>query len=259
MFFYLKIFYVAATIKVIAMPDLHAPYHNEAAVKVVESFISDWRPHVRIALGDWVDGSTVSGYARDVALYDQLEEFEICNTLIDRLLPSETYPGSKRKSVNYYLEGNHEQRFRRFGNIPQDYRRLLDPRHWLALDKRRITWVPYSHFLSDILRIGDLSFIHGFAVNQYAAAKEASRFGNVVHGHTHRVMQYTLPHAMQKVTGYNIGCLCNLEQDYVQTRGPGSWQHAFGFGYIYKSGKFTWNIVTIKGDTVNIEGKEYKV
>lgn len=232
--------------KVLCLPDLHAPYHDRGAVKVVKQFQEDFKPHVTIAMGDWVDGTPMSTYAKDVALFDQLEEFEAANELLDLFKPQ------------VFIEGNHEHRFRR-PTWPQDIRRLLDPRRWLHLRKRKIIWVPYSSFERDVYRVGGLAFVHGFATNQYAAAKEASRFGNVVHGHTHRVQSLTVPAPYGRVTGYNIGCLCDLHQEYAAVRHPNGWCHGFGFGYIYKSGHHSFTIVRLEGDRVTIEGKEYKL
>lgn len=236
-----------AATRVLALPDLHAPYHDKHALSIVKQFKKDFKPHITIALGDWVDGTPVSSFAKDVQFYDQLDEFDICNAVMDELQP------------DVYFEGNHEERFRRQGNLPQDIRRLLDPRLWLHLDKRGVQWVPYSAFTRDLYTLGNLTFVHGFACNQYAAAKEASRFGNVVHGHTHRIQRITIPQNKGKATGYNIGCLCDLHQEYAAVRHPNGWSHGFGYGYIYRSGNFSFNIAHIEDEYVHLEGKRYRV
>jgi predicted phosphodiesterase len=235
---------VSTTTKVLVLSDVHAPFHDEKALAVAEAFQKDFKPQLTIALGDWIDGTYVSTFPKDIEQFDQLDEFESGNELLDRFKPQ------------VYVEGNHEQRFRRKGIVPQGYRRLLDPRRWLNLKKRGIRWVRYSSYDKDVYKLGKLSLIHGFACNLHAAAKTAQRFGSVVFGHTHRIQTFSTTHAGNSCTGWNIGCLCNLHQEYAETRGH-DWHHGFGMGYIYKSGNFTFNTVRLIGDRVHIEGKEY--
>lgn len=237
---------VRTTTKIMVMSDLHAPYQDDKALKVCEQFRKDFKPDIVIALGDWLDATSVSSFASDTTPdTDMLHEFEVCNELLDIFQPT------------YFLEGNHEHRLRRAGAVRQDHRRLFCPKHWLKIKERKIKWIPYSHFERDVLTLGKLNFIHGFACSQYASMKEALRFGSVVHGHTHRIQMLSPPHATYKWTAFNIGCLCKLEQDYVETRQPHGWAHGFGWGYIYKSGNFTFNIARLIGDTVHLNGKEY--
>jgi hypothetical protein len=239
---------IAGTQRVLVFPDLHAPYHDSKVVKLGSRFKDDFKPHKTIALGDWVDAAGVSTYARYASSIDQLEEFEIANELLDILQP------------DVYLEGNHEHRFRRVGNVGGDIRRMLDPRRWLELDKRRIQWVPYSRFKGDLYRVGDVTFIHGFRHHQYASKSEAEVFGNVVHGHTHRIMRLPVGSAHEDVAGYNIGCMLDLEQKYTeQFPGAHTWQNGFAFLYIYKSGRFSFHQVEIRGERVTINAKTYRV
>ena len=207
--------------------------------------MKDWKPTRVVALGDWIDASGYSSFASEEE-FDQLIEYQEGNDLLDRFLG----PG------DYYLEGNHEQRWRRPGNLPKRYRRLLDPRYWLHIKERKLKWIPYSRH--SVLRIGKLAFVHGFATNKYASASEAQVFGNVVHGHTHRIQRFTVPSGGETATGYNIGCMCRLDPEYASTYlGAQAWQHGFGFAYIQKSGNFDFTQVRIGGKKVFINGKEY--
>lgn len=239
---------VKTTTRVMWMSDLHAPHQDEQVLKVVEQFRSDFKPHILIAGGDWLDATSVSTFAYDQSKdTDLLHEYEVCNELIDRFRP------------DYFLEGNHEHRLRRPGAVKQDHRGLFDPKYWLNIKKRGIKWVPYSHHEKHLLKIGKMTFIHGFACNQYASMKEALRFGSVVHGHTHRIQMFSPPHATYKWTAFNCGCLCQLDQEYAATRQPHGWAHGFGFGYFYKGGDFSWQIVRLIGKRFYINGKEYQL
>ena len=237
---------VKATTKVLVLSDIHVPFHDENALRVAMEFKKDFKPDIVIALGDWLDAEAASTFAKDPSDCDFCEEIEICNELIDRFEP------------NYFLEGNHEQRLRR-PNIAPEFRRLLDPRKLLHLHRRGITWVPYSSHPKHLLRIGKMTFIHGFSAALAAGRKEAAAFGCVVHGHTHRIATVQVPHATNKLTAFNIGCLCDLNPGYMDTKGPNGWAHGFGYGYFYKSGHFTFNTARLIGDKCHLVGKEYQL
>lgn len=237
---------IKSTLRWMAFSDLHAPFHEEQKIAVALAHKKEFKPHITIALGDWIDGYHVSSYGADIKTHDQLGEFEIGNDLLDRFEP------------DYFLEGNHEQRFFR-ATIPQGYRRMLDPKHWLHIKERGIKWIPYTNDGKHLLTLGDLAFHHGFAWNQHVAAKTSQKFGSVVFGHTHRQQIYEHPHIRQTVVGYNIGCLCDKHHGYAGVREPHGWAHGYAYGYIYKSGKFTVNLVRLEQEAVYIDGKRYKL
>lgn len=233
------------TQRVLVLSDIHAPFQDEQALSVAKAFQKDFRPHITIALGDWIDSSAFSTHAKDIENFDQLDEYLIASQLLDDFKPQ------------IWIDGNHEDRLFRPGNIPQSYRRLLDHRKWLRFKERGIKHHPYSSHEKHIYKLGKLSFVHGFSAGQYAAARAASRYGSVVLGHTHRLQIVQLPHASYKHTGFNIGCLCRLDQNYTKTWDPHGWGHGFGYGYVYKSGNFTFNVARLIGDKIHLEGKEY--
>jgi predicted phosphodiesterase len=231
--------------RVLALPDVHAPYQNERALKVVEKFARDFKPTMVLALGDWLDAKNVATFAADPEHLDCMDEFQSCVNIIERLKPT------------HFFQGNHEQRYDRPLCVPYMFRRLLDPRHWLELDKRGIKWIPYSVHKKDVFKVGDLTFVHGFSTGVYACRNHAMAYGNVVFGHTHHFTQMQIPD-LNRPIAYNIGCLCDLSPDYISTKlGAYQWQHGFGFGYIYKSGGHSFYPVRIGQDAtrIHINGK----
>ena len=235
---------VRTTTRVLVLPDVHTPLHDEKAIDIVLRFKKDFKPHITIAGGDFVDAQYVSLFAKDLGPHDQWYEFEVANQLLDKLRP------------DIYLEGNHEERFFRAGNIPQEYRRLLDPRHWLQLKQRGIQWVPYDS--RKVYRLGKLAIVHGFSTGLNAGRKHATTFGPVVFGHSHRLEQGGVYHKGECLPYYNIGCLC-AEQDYGKNKIPPPLERGFGFGIIRKGGDFDFYAVRIAGKAVYINGKEYKL
>lgn len=237
---------IHTTQRFMAFSDLHAPYQDEQKIAVALAHKKAFKPHITLALGDWVDGYHVSSYGADITDHDQLDEYDITNDLLDRFEP------------DYFLEGNHEQRFFR-STIPQGYRRLLDPKRWLHIKERGIKWIPYTNDGSKLLRIGKLGFHHGFGFSKYVACKNASLFGSVVFGHTHRQQVIQHPHILEQYIGYNIGCLCDKHHGYAGVRDPHGWVHGYIYGYIYKSGNFVCNLVRLEGEEVHIDGKHYRI
>jgi hypothetical protein len=155
------------------------------------------------------------------------------------------------------MEGNHEERFRRPGNVDWALWRLVEPTYWFELSRRNIQWVPYSNRDKDIYRIGKMSFIHGFSCSEHAVKMEATSFGCVVHGHTHRIAMFQPRACGVAHTGFNIGCMCQLDLDYASTGRPRGWAQAFGFGYFFKSGHFSFYIARLIGKEFVIDGKVY--
>ena len=234
--------------RVLALSDVHLPFANERVLKLALQFKKDFKPDVTLALGDWIDVSAAASFARDVEDFDTLDEIDACNELLDRFNP------------DVFFEGNHEYRLRKAGNLNQEIRRLLDLRYWLDLKKRRIKWVPYDHH--SIYRLGNLVFIHGFASGVSAGRKEISKFGNVVHGHTHRVAISSEFTPLGTAFSYNIGCLCQIKElHYIRSKSPPGWSNGFGYGVIRKSGTHQFNVVSISENQkrIMLNGKDYSL
>ena len=232
--------------KVLFLPDIHVPWQDESALKVVREFQKDWKPDITMILGDLVDLHTVGKFVSDSdvsleAAYDQ------ANDILDTFQPDVVF------------EGNHEVRVRRPGNIDIRNRSLLDPRKNLRIDERKIRWVPYNNNPKiGAVKTGKLKALHGFWTDQYAARTHAAAFGCCIFGHTHRRQIITPGRSPITNTGFNIGCLCKLDMPWQQEKPPMGWLQAFGFAYVRKNGHFSAYVPALKGRHYMIEGKEYQ-
>ena len=220
---------IHTTQRVLVLPDIHIPNHDRGALKIVDDFRRDFRPHVTVFLGDLIDADAISDHAKGSDRITQLREYELAKEVLDQFKPT------------VFCEGNHEERFRRPGLVAPELWEILSPKRWFDIAKRGIRWVPYSNRRRDLFRIGKMTFIHGFCTNQYAARAEAESFGCVCFGHTHRQQTYQPKHARWRHTGYNIGCLCKLDLAY-QTKGrPRGWCQGFGHGiFEERTGNFAF-------------------
>lgn len=235
------------------MSDLHAPYEDLRALKVVEQFKNDFKPHLLVCLGDWLDSTSFSSHARDAESFDQLDEYNHCNQLLDRFATK-----SRTLSEIVWIDGNHEDRLYRAGNVPQEWRRLMDHRKWLELEKRHIRWFPYTTDHRRVFKVGKLSFVHGFSTGVSALRKTGSYFGCSVMGHTHAPGVAHHPRSSYRETVFNTGCLCDLNPPYMKAK-LNNWAHGFGWGYLYKNGHFTFNVARLIGNKIHLEGKEYNI
>ena len=62
--------------------------------------------------------------------------------------------------------------------------------------------------------------------------------------------------AFVKNTGFNIGCLCRLDLDYMVERPPDGWAQGFAFMYFKRTG-FTPTIARMIGNEWVFDGRDH--
>ena len=225
--------------------DRHCPEHDPAIDRIVSDFLSDFKPQIRIAGGDWQTVDQVSTFNSESKITLKAE-FEMNRAIL------------RKWKITHYLEGNHEERLRRVGmNLDSRVRSCVDIQTNLELDKQKIMFLPY-HPIKGVLQIGHLKVLHGFYANEYVASKTARTYGTCVFGHAHRFQTFWPKAAFNTHVGYSIGMLGSLEQTYTQDRAPMGWAQGFAFGYLHKTGWYDLYPVRIVGDRVAINDKVYK-
>jgi hypothetical protein len=76
-----------------------------------------------------------------------------------------------------------------------------------------------------------------------ACAAHARIYGNCVFGHIHSIESFQTPGLQQK-EARSIGCLCDLNPDYANTKtGKLKWGHGYVFGFLFSDGSYTINQV----------------
>lgn len=164
---------------VIAVPDFHAPFHDELAVSTCVEAVREMRPDHLVFLGDGVDSYDISDFPRDPARkHKYKEEVASANEVLDRF-------DRLRVPDVRYCEGNHDQRLARFiaKRAPELYG-MLDISEELRMRERRWQWIPYG----EVTTIGRFRFSHEFgSCGKYAAAQALAGVRHcIVFGHTHR-------------------------------------------------------------------------
>ena len=176
----------------IVVPDLHCPYVDWAYVDAVSQLIALVQPEGLIQLGDFSDFYKISSFCKDPKREESIsQELEMYNRILDIWL--ELMPDG---SILHQLEGNHEDRLRRFiwNRAPELADLIPSIPDLLEFDTRERefgvipVWHPYEKWNS--CQIGDTVFHHGFYYNKHVAVMQSERYPvNIVTGHTHRYQQ----------------------------------------------------------------------
>ena len=230
----------------------------------------EWDAHIN--LGDVMDFSYISEYNRGkpgkVAGENFFRDYEYANKRLD-----EVGQALGACPTHYILEGNHDERVKRYLAYHPELVGSIDVPHGLRLAERGWTWVPFWS-LGHSVQIGKAMFIHGRYTNEYHAKYSVHHYNkNIFYAHKHDVMCYSrsshggyrrLPQSRlytsdnTTMVGQSLGCLCQLDQEYMQGA-PTNWQHAFGTFFFFADGNFTYYVTLIfNGRCVGPDGKVYR-
>lgn len=194
--------------KIAICTDSHGDKRNARAVSLFRQFVGDFKPDIRLHLGDWMNAE---------AFRNGADEFERRTGLKD----------DKREALEFLewyqpthlLDGNHDYRLPQYvkhspGPLANYVSEILEDVGTL-LAKFKTVHLPY-HKSRGVLKIGKLKAIHGFFAGVTAPQQHARYFGNVVFGHTHRFSEASVPgaHSGGRAVARGIGCLCDLDMDY---------------------------------------------
>jgi hypothetical protein len=228
--------------------DLHAPHHDEHAIKILKDVIHDLKPSVLVCLGDTAEFESISSYNKNKPLLaegkrvqDDIDEAEALLSDIRKASP---------KSRLVHLTGNHSERLIRFVEANPSLAKTFD----VDIPNRTVYFksadmcIPHGKFYSE----GKLMFHHGDRRGYQSVhhAKQWSAIGrSVVYGHHHSVQRF--PHETLKSNGttdshaaFGIGCMCVRDRDWMYNQ-RSVWQQSFGVFYIDEEGFFSFYNVDI--------------
>lgn len=229
--------------KWIIIPDLQIPYEDTKALSVVEKYMAAHRWDGLLYIGDFLDFDSISSF--NIGKPGLTEgkrlsyDFQVANKLLDRHQKIIRSKNPKAKFV--LLEGNHEERVKRFLEAHPQLHGLLDVPTLLNLYKRKIEWIE-SWSKGLVYKIGKASFTHGLYTNKYHAAKMLdAEAASIFYGHTHDMM--CIPRSRRDKAdlqvGQSLGCLCQMEQSYMKGK-PSNWQLGFGVFYFLPDGTYSY-------------------
>jgi hypothetical protein len=205
-------------------------------------------------MGDLLDAYTVSSFAKDpVRKLHLQEEVDSARALIEQMRA--VCPDA----VMDLVTGNHEQRVEKFlwTQAPAlASLRCLRLAELLALDSYGIT----LHGREGFMLRPKFRVKHGDAVRRHSghsAKAEFEKHGvSGVSGHTHRVGSYELRNDAGSFAWWELGCLCNLNAEYIT--GVANWQQAIAVGEFAVGGnRYSLDVVRIPEQRLVYQGYDY--
>jgi len=241
------------------LPDIHYPYHDKQCLKIVEQVAKDLNPEYLVYLGDAINADGISKYTHkkmEKGIIETSEEIDGFVTDIHNVL-SPLINGQI-----YYTGGNHCTE--RISNLLSKLEQKDEEPKVIAFYKELLSMenkmkdVKFCRW-NESIKIGKLHFTHGTYHNDAHAKKHALAYGSsVVYGHLHTVSSHTVTSrgSGQSHRATSLGCLCNLNQGYLQNR-PTGWSQGFGVAYFQDNGDFNlYPVDIIKGKCI-FNGKLY--
>lgn len=243
--------FMATLERILFIPDVHRPYHDERAWRLMLKAARGFRPHRLVVLGDFGDFYATSSHDKNPNRRRNLEyEVASMNEGLDEL----DALGAQRR---HFLAGNHEDRLERYlmQRAPELFNMVRVP-ELLRLRARGWTYTPYKQHL----RIGRLYATHevGNAGADAHLRARAAFEGNVVIGHTHRMAVHYSGNAKGTPhVGAMFGWLGDVATiDYAhRVQALRDWQLGFGIGFMDRKGIVRLQACPIVGYEVLVDGR----
>lgn len=232
---------------ILLLSDIHAPYHNIAALNVAMEVGLDRKINTIVINGDLIDNHYQSRFQADLRKRRPKEEFDITKGILRKL--REVFPDAHI----HWIKGNHDTRYEKWlmtnaGFLWEDNYFSLEERLRLHEEKVQI------HDDRTIMEAGKLHIAHGhYLVNSTgpSAAKmlHDRTGGNFIMGHLHKRFSYQFRNADgETYRSYITGCLCEKYPNY----NPQKSQSELGFAHItvQNSGDFDVMNLGIDGNKI---------
>lgn len=225
-----------------AIADSHGDMADPQAVKRARDFMDEYRPEVRVHLGDAWDLRAMRAGADsdDQNLEDLNADLDAGMELMAWYKPT------------HFLHGNHE--FRIDKTINGYGRGAIVAKYVtekIAGALEGVETYPYSK-RRGVLRLADTAMVHGYGHGQYAPKQHAAAYGKCLMGHIHTTCIMRAPSVPEPSTCYSIGCLCRLDMTYnechLNTLGQ---TQGFAFGTI-KGGRLMVQLAWCEGGEWNV-------
>lgn len=240
--------------KVIIVNDLQIPFQDKAAVEAVSKFWDDFSPDLEIYNGDIFDFYNISAFDKNPS-----RRFKLQDELDESYAWLESRADANPSARRIFIEGNHEDRLRRFlwkFSSELSNLRVLEFEKLLGFEELGIENLKYMSVL-DFL---GYRVEHGYKSSASKAYPvNVSRFMAIATGssglcgHTHHFSSYAWTDAGGSHSYIENGCLCRFDLEYAPFP---NWQRAFTYGVV-KNNKVHLVPVQIYSDGFRAEGEFY--
>jgi predicted phosphodiesterase len=244
--------------KLFIIPDIHAPFHDRLAMRLVRLAIKEFVPDIVVQMGDLLDCYSISSFCVDPARRIQfVDEVKKTNELLTSL---DEACGSAEKIITL---GNHEERLDRYMQSKAPALvgvKGLSVEELLHCKERGWKVVPYK----DYHRIGKAIFTHDLDYGYAGVARRAIRDAQhtVIVGHAHRIEEVVEGDAMGTPKfAACFGWLGSADMaDYKhRLKANRDWAQGFGIGYMESTGVVHFQAIPIVYGGCCLNGKLLKV
>lgn len=229
----------------IIIGDNHGDQIDYTTTKALFAHIDDFKPTIRIHLGDNWDFRNLRKGASDDEKAGSLEDDWTSGCEFLR----EFFDGGRQ---NYFLRGNHDERIYRLQSsavgVMRDYASDCVKRLEGVVKRAKAQMLPYDSRLG-ILRVGHLKGVHGYFSGRNAMSRHAAVYGNVICGHIHTIESYPVESDNGPMEARSVGCICKIDMDYNQHM-PNKLRHRNGwsYGHLFSDGTYQIYQTTRIGD-----------
>lgn len=237
------------------IPDIHAPFEDKRAVRVVCTALQDWGVDWLVCVGDVCDMYSTSRFCKSPRLLGLTAKQEIDAT--KRVLDQLDAIGAPRKVMCF---GNHDARLQKYveERAPAVDGLVAEIQDQLELSARGWTWRAYG----DFERIGDVLYTHDLDYcGQNAHLETLREVGQgVAFGHTHRLaIAYNSPVIGRPRPAGMFGTLASKKKagPYVKRAKLRHWQLGYGTAVTLKDGSTFMTPRPLINYRTEIDGKVY--
>lgn len=203
------------TERVVFITDQHYPFQDDYTRSIALQIVEEFNPTIVITGSDGIDFYAISDFDKNPE--------RIKSTGLQ--LEIDSWIGGEREWISvspnatrYYIEGNHEDRLRRYLYRHPEVAdlRALQLENLLEFDSLGI-----EKSINNEVLIGNLMIKHGTRVNKSSAYSGASELASehfqysILTGHVHRMGTHFVTTRKGIVQAQECGCLCKLDVEYA--------------------------------------------
>ena len=240
----------------LVMGCLHAPFHNKIVFNGILQLLKDLGKHLQgiYLIGDILDLNSLSFYERGKYPIDGLtiqKEYKMIKVFdeIDSVV---------KKSVNrHFVYGNHEARYLRHQEIPDNDKILIES----PVERFRLIERGYevkTDWKNDYFLLGDyLEAFHGELLGVNPAKRQLDKLKrSCMFAHSHRAGV----HFDGNMGAYNIGCMVDINAPafhYASRLIKRNWMTGFALVTLDNNGYYYAQLITAYNNKFYYNGKKY--
>lgn len=220
--------------RIVVLPDIHAPAHNKRLMWAIKKFLAWYKPHILISIGDLADIFALSRHPKPLrGVTNAQKEFEDTRRLWDELVEI------SGAAWSFIILGNHEDRCYRFlQDLAPQLGSIVDPNSrepfsfhaqlgYTANDNITFLYGTEERggFEGGLLLNNDLGMHHGIVIRPKPGASPLADMDrwmwSIMHGHTHRmglVARDVNPSddmVAGVLRGFELGMLVDMDHSYM--------------------------------------------